>query len=116
MDSDDMTSPERDTARAACQNRHDCMSRMPSMTHANTAPDEPRLDRFCDTLWLEDGLSRHTIDSYRSDLRLFAKWLAASCGKSLAAADHGDIQAYLGHRLSKRTRVSSAARLLSSLK
>ena len=86
------------------------------MTHAHTAADEPRLDRFCDTLWLEDGLSRHTIDSYRSDLRLFGQWLATSRSKPLVAADHGDIQAYLGHRFSRKTRASSAARLLSSLK
>jgi site-specific recombinase XerD len=26
------------------------------------------LDEFCDTLWLEDGLSRNTLDSYRRDL------------------------------------------------
>ena len=89
---------------------------MPRMTHSNTALDEPRLDRFCDTLWLEDGLSRHTIDSYRSDLSLFGRWLATSRGKSLCAADHVDIQAYLGHRFSRKTRASSAARLLSSLK
>ena len=27
------------------------------------------LDRFTDGLWLEDGLSRNTLDSYRRDLR-----------------------------------------------
>ena len=73
------------------------------------------LDRFCDALWLEDGLSKQTIESYRSDLKLFAQWLAKS-NKNLLAADHGDIQAYLGHRFAQKTRASSAARLLSSLK
>ena len=33
--------------------------------------DESVLDEFCDALWLEDGLSRNTLDSYRRDLRLF---------------------------------------------
>jgi integrase/recombinase XerD len=74
------------------------------------------LDRFCDTLWLEDGLSRHTIESYRSDLTLFARWLRSTRSRTLCAADHGDIQAYLGYRFSRKTRASSAARLLSSLK
>jgi len=33
------------------------------------------LDEFCDTLWLEDGLSRNTLESYRRDLDKFAGWL-----------------------------------------
>ena len=37
---------------------------------------EPLLDAFCDALWLEDGLARNTIDSYRRDLTLLARWLA----------------------------------------
>ena len=74
------------------------------------------LDEFCDTLWLEDGLSRNTLDSYRRDLRQFAQWLERSAAKELSAAHHGDIQAYLGYRFSRKARATSAARLLSSLK
>lgn len=33
------------------------------------------LDEFSDALWLEDGLSRNTLDSYRNDLQLFSEWL-----------------------------------------
>lgn len=33
------------------------------------------IDEFCDTVWLEDGLSRNTLEAYRSDLQLFAQWL-----------------------------------------
>ncbi len=29
------------------------------------------IDQFCDTIWLEDGLSRNTLDAYRRDLRLY---------------------------------------------
>ncbi|MEK7791961.1 MAG: site-specific integrase, partial [Pseudomonadota bacterium] len=29
------------------------------------------LDEFSDALWLEDGLSRNTLQSYCNDLRLF---------------------------------------------
>ena len=74
------------------------------------------LDEFCDTLWLEDGLSRNTLESYRRDLRLFAQWLQQTCGKPLASADHADIQGYLAYRYAQKSRPSSAARLLSSLK
>ena len=33
------------------------------------------LDEFCDSLWLEDGLSRNTLESYRRDLSKFSAWL-----------------------------------------
>jgi integrase/recombinase XerD len=78
--------------------------------------DDALLDEFCDTLWLEDGLARNTLESYRRDLRQFAVWLKRSSGKSLADAHHGDIQAYLGHQFARKARATSAARLLSSLK
>ena len=35
------------------------------------------IDEFCDSLWLEDGLSKNTLEAYRRDMRLFAKWLAS---------------------------------------
>ncbi len=44
------------------------------------AEDSPALvadlalvDRFCDALWLEDGLARNTIDAYRRDLALLSR-------------------------------------------
>src|SRR6185295_17254075 len=41
------------------------------------------LDAFCDALWLEDGLSRNTIASYRGDLEQLSRFLN---GKSLLNA------------------------------
>ena len=38
-------------------------------------PNAGLLDEFSDALWLEDGLSRNTLESYRSDLQKFAEWL-----------------------------------------
>ncbi len=76
----------------------------------------PLIDEFCDALWLEDGLARNTLDAYRRDLEQYAQWLSGQRGRDLAQADHGDIQAYLAHQFQKKTRASSAARLLSSLK
>jgi hypothetical protein len=35
----------------------------------------PLIDEFCDTLWLEQGLAKNSLDAYRRDLRLFARWL-----------------------------------------
>ena len=74
------------------------------------------IDEFCDALWLEDGLARNTLDAYRRDLSQFAKWLEARQGKQLIEVDNGGIQAYLGYLFHRKTRATSAARFLSSLK
>ncbi len=74
------------------------------------------LDAFCDALWLEDGLSRNTLAAYRRDLVQFTQWLKTQRGKDFLAADHGDLQRYLAYQFQKKTRATSAARLLSSLK
>lgn len=75
-----------------------------------------RIDEFCDALWLEDGLARNTLDSYRRDLAQFAAWAAARGIDDLLAADQAAIQDYLAHKFRNHARASSAARLLSSLK
>jgi len=80
------------------------------------ATDEGLLDEFGDALWLEDGLSRNTLDSYRRDLRLFSTWLLADRGKSLLQVQRLDLLDYLAYRFRRRARPRSAARLLSSLK
>jgi integrase/recombinase XerD len=72
--------------------------------------DAALLDAFCDALWLEDGLSRNTLESYRRDLAQLARFLA---GHGLAAATEADLFSFLA---SRRGRSSSAARMLSSLK
>ena len=72
--------------------------------------DAELLDRFCDALWLEDGLAKNTLQSYRRDLAQLAAHLGA---KGLAATTEADLFAFLAAR---RGRASSAARRLSSLK
>ena len=78
--------------------------------------DESILDEFCDTLWLEDGLARNTLDAYRRDLTRFRDWLDQQHGRTLLAATHGDLLAYLAHRVSARARATTTSRQLSSLK
>ena len=87
-----------------------------SVTGVTNDANQKLLDEFCDALWLEDGLARNTLESYRRDIRQFGEWLKRENGKELLAADHGDIQAYLGHKFARKARATSAARLLSSLK
>ena len=68
------------------------------------------LDAFGDALWLEDGLSRNTLASYRRDLEQFASFLKK---RPLEKAREEDLFAFLAVR---KGRASSAARMLSSLK
>ena len=42
---------------------------------ALTATDAAELDVFIDHLWLEDGLAKNTLESYRLDLSAFSLWL-----------------------------------------
>ncbi|EJM98597.1 site-specific tyrosine recombinase XerD [Herbaspirillum sp. YR522] len=81
------------------------------------APPESRnaIDEFCDTLWLEDGLSRNSLDAYRRDMTLYAHWLHQAQGKSLLATSAADLTAYFAAR-HDQTKPSSANRRLAVLK
>jgi integrase/recombinase XerD len=75
------------------------------------------LDEFCDTLWLEDGLSRNTLDSYRRDLNKFAAWLEKQRDVAIPQTTHGDIQGYLAYLfVTLKAKSSSTSRNISSLK
>ena len=90
----------------------------PAVTSARgLAPDEQaQLDRFCDALWLEDGLSPRTLASYRADLMRFARWLAPRDAR-LATAGRSDIEAYLAYLFGEGgLKARSAARAVSSLR
>ena len=79
--------------------------------------DTALLDEFCDQLWLEDGLAKNTLESYRRDLKQYAEWLAGR-GSSLAAAREAEVLGYFAfrHASAHRPRPSTQARLASSLK
>lgn len=79
--------------------------------------DADLLDEFSDSLWLEDGLSRNTLESYRRDLNKFSEWLAEKRTSSLLQTTHADIQGYLADLfLIEKAKASSTGRTLSSLK
>lgn len=84
------------------------------------APELPaqvqaQIDQFCDTLWLEDGLAKNSLEAYRRDMRLFAEWLQASHQKHLLEVTQADIFSYVAekHSVSKAT---SANRRMTVLK
>ncbi|WP_395823317.1 site-specific tyrosine recombinase XerD [Collimonas sp.] len=81
-----------------------------------SADNQTAIDEFCDSLWLEDGLAKNSLEAYRRDMTLFALWLQEQpeC-KSLLAIDAADLNAYFlaRHDSSKAT---SANRRLAVLK
>jgi len=79
--------------------------------------DAELLDEFSDALWLEDGLSRNTLESYRRDLDKFSAWLEAQRGCGIAATTHADIQGFLAHLVGgQKAKATSTSRAISSLK
>jgi integrase/recombinase XerD len=69
---------------------------------------------FVDALWLEEGLSRNTLDAYRRDLTLLGEWLAPR-GRAIAQATEADLNAYFAERHTQ-TRATTANRRLTVFK
>jgi integrase/recombinase XerD len=79
--------------------------------------DSRVLDRFADGLWLNDGLARNTLESYRRDMSQLAVWLGESQGKTLLEAQSADLQRHLAWQIDTRhAKPRTTSRLVSSLK
>ncbi|MDP2825613.1 MAG: site-specific tyrosine recombinase XerD [Sulfuritalea sp.] len=81
------------------------------------AADSALIDEFIDALWLADGLSKNTLGSYRSDLALFAQWLAAN-NSTIVGADETAINAYLSYLNARPGGIKSTSqrRLMATLR
>jgi len=79
-----------------------------------TEANKQILDEFTDALWLEDGLSRNTLVSYRADLMQLVEWLARRkrANGLLCEVTHADLLAFLADRIMQGTKASSASRAL----
>jgi integrase/recombinase XerD len=96
----------------------------PRPTHlpASTSPagsplataSEASAGAFVDAMWLEEGLSRNTLDAYRRDLTLFGQWLALR-GRVLNDVRESDINGYFAERHAQ-TRATTANRRLTVFK
>ena len=73
------------------------------------------LDAFIDNIWIEKGLSQNTLDSYRSDLEQFSKWLEKN-NLSYLKTSKKEILSYLSFLFQKGLGSKTVARKLSSLK
>lgn len=77
--------------------------------------DSAEIDAFCDSLWLEDGLSKSSLASYRSDLLRLSRWLADGGHGTLLSASEVALADFVAY-LSQSLRPASQARYLSSLR
>jgi integrase/recombinase XerD len=81
-----------------------------------TPLNQSLIDEFCDTLWLEDGLAKNTMEAYRRDLQQFARWLESTHpGADLLQATSEDMNAYFAARHAE-TKATSANRRLTVFK
>jgi integrase/recombinase XerD len=80
-----------------------------------SAGDKDLIERFCDTLWLQEGLSANTLEAYRRDLEGLERWISKR-GTALISASRADLLDYLSGNVGKGARPRTTARLLSSLR
>ena len=81
---------------------------------AAVAASAAQAEAFTDALWLEEGLSRNTLDAYRRDLLGLGDWLARR-GAPLQEAREADLNAYFAARHTE-TRATTANRRLTVFK
>jgi integrase/recombinase XerD len=86
-----------------------------NQNNQGTQKNQTILDEFIDRIWLEEGLARNTLDSYRQDLSHFAIWLEKDATKDLLQAEQFDIQRYLAFKF-PISKPRSVSRLIASLR
>lgn len=77
--------------------------------------NRPDIDAFIDDLWLQDGLAKNTLESYRSDLQIFSDWLEKNGPEDLIAVTQSDLARYMGH-LAEHCKPSTQRRIISALR
>jgi len=73
------------------------------------------INTFLDALWLERGLSKNTLEAYRTDLAQFAQWLQKQT-IILSMVTRENLQAYLSYRYQQKFHPRSTARFLSCVR
>ena len=70
------------------------------------------IDQFIDFYWLTTGASKNTLNAYRSDLKIFSRWLNET---SLIEVNKKLIQDYFLYRQSTKISSSTQSRVLTCL-
>jgi integrase/recombinase XerD len=79
------------------------------------AEADPLIDAYLDGIWLERGLSEHTLAAYRRDLRYLSRALAKR-GQTLMRASEAELSAVVAERFEAGYKARSSARWLSCIK
>lgn len=82
---------------------------------AGTTANQSSIDAFIDDLWLQDGLAKNTLESYRSDLQIFSAWLESNGGADLIGVTRADLARYMAH-LASHCKPSTQRRIISALR
>lgn len=77
--------------------------------------DQPVIEAFLDTLWVEHGLSENTLSAYRNDLIGLSRWLS-TLPISITDVGREHLLDYLSYRVQQGSRPRTSARLLSSIR
>ncbi len=84
------------------------------MSEAESVIHSAQLDTYIDHHRLEDGLSKNTLESYRTDLNQFNVWLSKQKSE-LLTANQADIQQYLAVKF-PQSKPRSISRLIASMR
>ncbi|GAC13162.1 site-specific tyrosine recombinase XerD [Aliiglaciecola lipolytica] len=75
------------------------------------------IETFIDSLWIEKGLSEHTLNAYRSDLIKFSDYSVKNIANfEICQFSKSDLDMYLAHQYDAGMSERSIARFLSSLR
>ncbi len=77
--------------------------------------EQQLIKAFLDQLWLDKGVSEHTLSAYGTDLSKFALFLQLQ-GQQLTAVDQMLLNSYLAYRVDQGFSPRSTSRALSSLR
>ena len=73
------------------------------------------IDSFLDSLWLEQGLSKSTLDAYRADLKLLKVW-AKNRELKMDEISRPDLLEFIAFKAEQGSSARTSARMLSSLR
>jgi integrase/recombinase XerD len=70
------------------------------------------IDQFIDYYWLTSGASKNTLSAYRSDLKMFSKWLNQ---RPFTSVDKKIVHDYFSYRKKSNLSAASRSRILTCL-
>ena len=82
----------------------------------NEIKEDPYLRSFFDYLFIEKGLSKNTVDAYKTDILNFNNWIKHNNRLDVKKASISDINNYIAFLFKSKLKSSSINRKISSLK